>query len=97
MGISMLYQGMKRDEAAHVWQPFGVTGPAAIVSNVGTYLSGCNFFEGDWQQANWGSIYARVAAAKRKYDPDGLCFVHRGVNSAMWSTDGFTRVKSADD
>lgn len=34
----------------------------------------------------------RLAAVKRKYDPDGLFFVHHGVNSEEWSADGFTRV-----
>jgi len=28
---------------------------------------------------------------KRKYDPDGLFFVHHGVGSEEWSADGFTR------
>lgn len=69
----------------------------AVVPNAGTYLSESNFFESDWQQANWGSNYVRLAAVKRQYDSDGLFFVRHGVSSEMWSADGFTRVKSADD
>jgi len=29
---------------------------------------------------------------KKKYDPDGLFFVHNGVGSEEWSRDGFTRL-----
>jgi hypothetical protein len=28
---------------------------------------------------------------KRRYDPDGLFFVHHSVGSEAWSPDGFTR------
>ena len=35
---------------------------------------------------------ARLAAAKKKYDPDGLFFVHQGVGSDEWSPDGFRRL-----
>jgi hypothetical protein len=31
---------------------------------------------------------------KRRYDPDGLFFVHHGVGSEDWSPDGFTRIKA---
>jgi len=34
--------------------------------------------------------YQRLAAVKKKYDPAGLSFVHRGVGSEGWSVDGFT-------
>jgi len=54
-------------------------------------VSESNYFEKDWQQSYWGTNYQRLADIKRKYDPDGLFFVHNGIGSEQWSTDGFTR------
>jgi hypothetical protein len=34
----------------------------------------------------------RLAEIKRKYDPEGLFFVHNGVGSEQWSADGFTKL-----
>jgi hypothetical protein len=45
----------------------------------------------DWQRAQWGDHYGRLAAIKQKYDPKGLFFVHHGAGSEGWSADGFTR------
>lgn len=59
----------------------------------GSYVSESNFFELDWQQSYWGANYARLSAVKKKYDPDGLFFVHHGVGSEAWSDDGFTRMR----
>ena len=64
----------------------------AIVPNRGAYVSESNYFEKGFQQAYWGSNYARLAEIKRKYDPDGLFFVHNGVGSEQWSADGFTKL-----
>jgi FAD/FMN-containing dehydrogenase len=64
----------------------------AIVPNPGAYVSESNYFEKGWQQAYWGSNYPRLAEIKRKYDPDGLFFVHNGVGSEQWSPDGFTKL-----
>ena len=63
-----------------------------IVPDAGSYVSESNYFNPTWQQAYWGENYSRLRAIKRKYDPEGLFFVHHGVGSEEWSADGFTRV-----
>ncbi|RUL78349.1 FAD-binding oxidoreductase [Dyella choica] len=62
-----------------------------VAPNAAAYVSESDYFQRDWQQAFWGANYPRLAAVKRKYDPDGLFFVHHGVGSEGWSADGFTR------
>jgi len=64
----------------------------AVTGETGAYVSESNYFEKGWQQAYWGSNYPRLAEIKRKYDPDGLFFVHNGVGSEQWSADGFTKL-----
>ncbi len=63
-----------------------------IVPDAGSYVSESNYFNRSWQDAYWGPHYSRLRAIKKKYDPDGLFFVHHGVGSEEWSADGFTRV-----
>ncbi len=63
----------------------------ALVHDPGSYVSESNYFEKGWQRSYWGSNYPRLAGIKAKYDPDGLFFVHNGVGSEQWSTDGFTK------
>jgi len=63
-----------------------------VTSNPGSYVSESDFFERSWQQSFWGSNYPRLAAVKRRYDPDGLFFVHHGVGTEKWSADGFSRL-----
>ncbi len=64
----------------------------AISTHAGSYVSESNYFERRWQQSYWGSNHAPLAKIKRKYDPSGLFFVHNGVGSEEWSTDGFTKL-----
>ena len=63
-----------------------------IVPDAGSYVSESNYFNRSWQEAYWGPNYPKLRAIKRKYDPDGLFFVHHGVGSEEWSADGFTRL-----
>ena len=67
----------------------------SVVDNGGSYVSESDFFEPSWQQSFWGANYPRLAAAKKKYDPAGLFFVHNGVGSEAWSADGFTRLRGS--
>jgi FAD/FMN-containing dehydrogenase len=61
-----------------------------VAPGAGSYVSESNYFEAQWQTSFWGSNYAKLAAAKRAYDPEGLFWVHHGVGSEAWSDDGFT-------
>jgi len=63
-----------------------------VAPNSGSYVAESSFFERDWQESYWGSNYPRLLSIKRKYDPGGLFFVHHGVGSEEWSSDGFTRL-----
>lgn len=63
----------------------------ALVPDTGCYVSESNYFEKRWQQSYWGSNYPRLAEIKKRYDPDGLFYVHNGVGSEEWSADGFIR------
>jgi FAD/FMN-containing dehydrogenase len=56
------------------------------------YSLEASFHQKDWQKAFWGDHYPRLLAIKKKYDPDGLFFLHHGVGSEGWSDDGFTRL-----
>lgn len=69
----------------------------ALVPDGGAYVSESDFFQENWQQAYWGSNYARLASVKKKYDPTGLFFVHNGVGSEEWSEDGFVKKGAAHD
>jgi FAD/FMN-containing dehydrogenase len=63
-----------------------------IAPGAGSYVSESNYFNKDWQREFFGGNYPRLLVVKRKYDPDGLFFVHHGVGSEGWSADGFTRL-----
>jgi FAD/FMN-containing dehydrogenase len=64
----------------------------SLVPNAGSYVSESNYFNPDWQHAFWGENYPKLQAVKKKYDPDGMFYVHHGVGSDEWSADGFTRI-----
>lgn len=62
-----------------------------VAPGAGSYVSESDYFEREWQRSFWGTNYPKLAAVKRKYDPDGLFFVRHGVGSEAWTDDGFTR------
>jgi len=80
-----------RDQAARINKAMDEL--KKIAPNAGSYVSESDFFEKNWQQSFWGSNYKRLAVVKKKYDPEGLFFVHHGVGSEEWSDDGFTRIR----
>jgi FAD/FMN-containing dehydrogenase len=65
-----------------------------VAPDAGAYVAESSFFEPEWQRAYWGSNYARLLEIKKKFDPDGLFFVHHGVGSEDWSADGFEKLSA---
>ena len=63
-----------------------------IVDEPASYVAEANYFNPSWQAAFWGENYSRLREIKKKYDPEGLFFVHHGVGIEGWSDDGFTRL-----
>jgi len=55
----------------------------ALRKRPASYLNETDYFQTDWQTAFWGNHYARLLQVKRRYDPDGLFFVHHGVGTDM--------------
>lgn len=60
-------------------------------AQAGAYVSESDYFDDAWQESYWGPNYPRLAAVKKKYDPDCLFFVHNGVGTEGWSRDGFSK------
>lgn len=78
-----------RNSARHIEQAMNEI--AKIIPDAGSYVSESDYFNRRWQAAFWGRNYPQLASVKKRYDPDGLFFVHHGVGSEEWSADGFTR------
>ena len=53
-----------------------------LAPRAGAYMSECDYFLADWKRAHWGDHYARLARAKRRYDPDWLFKGHHCVEPA---------------
>ncbi|KAF2279265.1 FAD-binding domain-containing protein [Westerdykella ornata] len=56
----------------------------AITPGGGSYMNEGDMQEPDWQQAFYGSNYARLKQIKRKWDRHGLFWVIGGVGSEEW-------------
>jgi FAD/FMN-containing dehydrogenase len=82
-----------RDDAARIAETMQVL--RRRTGARGSYVSESSFFLHDWRAEQWGPHYARLLAAKRRYDPDGLFTVHHGVGSEDWSADGNLRLRPA--
>ncbi|KAE8379903.1 hypothetical protein BDV26DRAFT_279974 [Aspergillus bertholletiae] len=59
---------------------------------MGAYLNEANAYESEFQESFWGENYQRLLTIKKKWDPEGLFVVRRGVGSEQWDEWGLCRV-----
>lgn len=57
----------------------------AVTPGSGSYMNEADFRQPDWQRAFYGDNYARLLAVKRRWDPESLFYVLKGVGSEDWS------------
>jgi FAD/FMN-containing dehydrogenase len=50
-----------------------------VAPGAGAYFSESDFFQKDYKKAYWGTNVSRLAAAKRRYDPDAIFTVRNGI------------------
>lgn len=75
-----------------------VLGPIRDVTpNGGAYANEADIAEPNWQQAFFGSNYARLLTIKKKWDPTDLFYVHHGVGSEAWVVDDGDRGVQTQD
>ncbi len=82
---------MNEAQAAKAAIDASVNELSKVLDERGSYVSESSFFEPGWQHSFWGINYTKLQAVKKRYDPDGLFFMHHGAGSEAWSQDGFEK------
>lgn len=62
----------------------------AITPGSGSYLNEADFQQKNWQSTFFGNNYAKLRSIKKKYDPNDVFYILKGVGSEAWNvaTDG---------
>ncbi|KAK0385546.1 hypothetical protein NLU13_6725 [Sarocladium strictum] len=58
---------------------------ARITPTSGAYMNEADFREPNWKQTWFGDNYAKLLAVKKKYDPENLLYMFKGVGSDAWT------------
>jgi hypothetical protein len=57
-----------------------------------TYMNEADFREPNWKEEFYGEHYERLLKVKKKWDPEGLLYVYKGVGSDAWDVGGDGRM-----
>lgn len=57
---------------------------AALTPGGGAYMNEADFREPNWKEEWFGDNYEKLLTVKRKYDPDNLLYMFKGVGSDAW-------------
>ena len=57
-----------------------------------TYMNEADFREPNWKEEFYGEHYERLLKVKKRWDPEGLFYVYKGVGSDAWDVGGDGRM-----
>lgn len=57
----------------------------AITPGSGSYMNEADFRQPNWQSTFFGENYEKLAAIKKKYDPNDVFYILKGVGSEAWN------------
>ncbi|GKT89449.1 FAD binding domain-containing protein [Colletotrichum tofieldiae] len=57
----------------------------SVTPGSASYMNEADFRQPDWQNAFFGSNYAKLLSIKKKWDPESLFYVLKGVGSEAWN------------
>lgn len=57
----------------------------AITPGSGSYMNEADFRQERWQDVFFGANFKKLGDIKRKYDPEGVFYILKGVGSEMWN------------
>jgi hypothetical protein len=57
----------------------------AVTPGSGSYMNEADFRQERWQDVFFGANFKKLNDIKRKYDPEGMFYILKGVGSEKWS------------
>ncbi|TQN70126.1 FAD-linked oxidoreductase ZEB1 [Colletotrichum shisoi] len=57
----------------------------SVTPGSASYMNEADFRQPDWQSAFFGDNYAKLLSVKKKWDPESLFYVLKGVGSEAWN------------
>jgi hypothetical protein len=64
----------------------------AITPGSGSYMNEADFRQPRWEETFFGKNFAKLGDIKRKYDPENMFYILKGVGSQEWSVDAGGRM-----
>lgn len=77
-------QGVSETEQKKITEVF-MPQIEAVTPGSGSYMNEADFRQPSWQQQFYGGNYQKLLSIKRKYDPENLFYVLKGVGSEGWN------------
>ncbi|PNY26844.1 Uncharacterized protein TCAP_03229 [Tolypocladium capitatum] len=63
-----------------------------VTEGSGSYMNEADFRQPNWQEVFFGNNYERLLGVKRKWDPESVLYVLKGVGSEAWRVNGDGRM-----